>query len=66
MKFKCIRDVVMNADGRVAFKTGEEYEFNMNANGEISCPVPNGQHFFLAHGEDAWPTYFVHELEADQ
>lgn len=60
MKLKCIRDVVMT---KVAFKAGQEYEFSMNAHGEISRKTESGVHMFRANGPDAWAVYFKYELE---
>lgn len=62
MKLKCIRDVIMNKDGRVAFKAGEEYDFQMNAHGEISQKTETGVHMFRASGPDAWTNYFKYEV----
>jgi hypothetical protein len=63
MKLKCIRDVVMTRDARVAFKAGQEYDFSMNAHGEISQKTENGVHMFRASGPEAWTVYFKYELE---
>lgn len=63
MKLKCVRDVVMNSDGRVAFKAGEEYDFKMNADGTISKTTEFGFHYFLTYGPSQWTNYFVKELE---
>ena len=63
MKLKCIKDVVMTKDGRVAFKAGEEYTFSLNAHGEISQKTETGVHMFRASGSDAWTKYFKYELE---
>ena len=61
MKFKCIKDVVMLETGKVAFKAGEDYEFTMNASGEISRPTEKGFHYFRNAGPDAWFVYFKAE-----
>jgi len=63
MKLKCIRDVVMNKDARVAFKASREYDFSMNAHGEISQKTETGVHMFRASGPEAWTVYFKYELE---
>lgn len=58
MKLLCVKDVVMLRSGDIAFKAGEEYEFSMNASGEISRPMHNGIHMFRALGPEAWTVYF--------
>ncbi len=58
MKLKCVRDVVMSNDGRVAFKAGEVYDFSLNAHGEISQKTETGVHMFRASGPEAWHIYF--------
>lgn len=64
MKLKCIKDVVMTKDGSVAFKAGQEYEFGMNAHGEIHKKTEAGVHMFRASGPEAWTIYFSYELES--
>ena len=63
MKLKCLKDVEMSKDSRVAFKAGQEYEFSMNAHGEISQKTETGVHMFRACGPEAWTVYFKYELE---
>lgn len=63
MKLLCIKDVVMLQTGEIAFKAGEDYEFTMSPNGEISRPIANGFHYFLTYGPNKWTNHFVHELE---
>lgn len=63
MKLLCVKDVVMTKDARVAFKAGQEYEFSMNAHGEISQKTETGVHMFRASGLDAWTVYFSYVLE---
>lgn len=63
MKLQCIKDVVMLKDGSVAFKAGEEYEFSMNAHGEISRKTENGVHMFRTSGPEAWSVYFKYVLD---
>lgn len=58
MKFECIKDVVMDS-GRVAFKAGQEYKFEMKANGNIQRCFDNGIQVFQASGPDAWTVYFL-------
>ena len=64
MKLLCIRDVIMNQDGSVAFKAGEQYDFEMNASGEIFQPTENGFHYFRTSGPEAWVNYFKVEIES--
>lgn len=63
MKLKCLKDVVMSKDGRVAFKTGSVYDFSMNKHGEVSHKTETGVHMFRASGSEAWTVYFKYELE---
>jgi hypothetical protein len=63
MKFLCHRDVVMLQTGKVAFKAGEQYDFEMNASGEIFQPTENGFHYFRTCGPDAWVNYFKVEMD---
>jgi hypothetical protein len=62
MKLKCIRDVVMTKDARVAFKAGGVYDFSLNAHGEIYQKTETGVHMFRASGPDAWNVYFKYEV----
>lgn len=62
MKLLCVKDVVMTKDARVAFKAGQEYEFSMNAHGEISQKTETGVHMFRASGDHAWTNYFKYEV----
>jgi hypothetical protein len=62
IKLTCIKDVIMNT-GVVAFKAGEDYNFNMNCHGEISRTTENGVHMFSPKGIDAWTIYFKYSME---
>lgn len=62
MKLICIKDVIMRLDGRVAFKDGQEYEFTMNAHGEIAYKTDNGVHMFRTIGSEGWTNYFKFEV----
>ena len=64
IKLKCIRDVIMTPTGEVAFKAGQEYDFNMNAHGEISQKAEMGVHMFRVSGPEAWVNYFKFEMES--
>lgn len=63
MKLKCLKDVEMSKDGRVAFKAGSVYDFSMNKHGEVSHKTETGVHMFRASGSEAWTVYFKYELE---
>ena len=62
MILKCLKDVVMSKDARIAFKAGQEYEFSMNAHGEIAYKTENGVHMFRTSGPEAWTNYFNYEV----